>query len=91
MPVKFAAIIPTGPAPVVKDRLREKSSVAIPQQDRNGAVGLVGYRQIGVPVTVEIRRGDARRSVPGGKGCLRAKSSVAIAEQNGNGVVRYCS
>ena len=42
-------------------RLREKSSVAIAQQDRNGAVSLVGYGQIGMAVVVEIRRRNARR------------------------------
>ena len=83
----FAATIPAGPAPVVRIVVSKKSSVAIPQEDRNGAVGLVGYRQIRVAVTIKIRRGDARRTVPGSKGLLRAKSSVAIAEQNRSGVV----
>ncbi len=64
-------------------------AVAIPEQDRNGAVVLVDHGEIEIAVVlgIEVARGDCYRTIPDWVGGLAVECAVAITEENGYGVV----
>jgi len=65
-----------------------EGAVAIPQQNGNGVVELVGGSHVQLPVTIEIPYRDPHRLVPRAVEDGRLKCAVAISQQDGDCVSR---